>query len=137
MSIETALLGLLSTCIYVALTLLKLRLSTLFMDFVVFVSSLIVAISLTMIPLGGGFPLVLSVFLYINALWLYGVEVKEVSKRRIVNPSVSRVFVGLVLFLTATWASFSTIDTRLALIILLSSLILGTYRLKTLCSKKP
>lgn len=131
LSIVLLFLGLLATAIYVIATFLRIRLSTLFIDFVVFLASIIVAVAMTLNPHWSGFPIVFSIFLYINALWLYGVESRTVSMRRAsINPSISRVFIGLILYLIATWITFSTLDVRLGAIIALASLILGAYRMK-------
>ncbi|MEM1555222.1 MAG: hypothetical protein QXM54_01645 [Desulfurococcaceae archaeon] len=123
-------LGLFTTAIYIILTFLRIRLSTLFMDFAVFLSSILVAIAVTFNPVWNSLNIALSIFLYINALWLYGIENRVVPRKRtVINPSLPRVFVGLILYLVATWIIFSQLDVRLGIIAILLSIILGTHRM--------
>lgn len=121
------------TILYVVLTFTRLKFATVFTDFTVFTSSIILAILLSFIPIENVFTLSLSLFLYINSIWLYGVESREVSKRKYVfNPATTRVFIGLIVFIISSWLSISVIDARIALITILLSLILGAYKLKSL-----
>lgn len=121
-------LGLVATVIYIATTFTRLKLATVFRDFVAVISSIIAGIASTMLPTGE--EVALLVFLYIISLWFYGVERQEQSSRRFVDPASSRVFVGIATFIIATWICFSRIDLRLTLIIALSSLIFGAYKLR-------
>ena len=76
--------------------------------------------------------LFLVVFFYIASLWFYGVEGQGQPSKRLVNPALSRIFVGMAMFVIATWITFSKIDFRLALIIILSSILLGAYKLRAI-----
>lgn len=125
-------LGVTSTIVYAAMSFTRLKLATAFRDFTAIIASLIAGVSSTMLPTGED-PLILFliVFFYITSLWFYGVERQGQVSKRLVNPASSRILVGVIAFIIATWIVFSKIDSRLALIIILSSLLLGAYRLRT------
>lgn len=123
------LIGIFATLVYVTLTFVKLRISSLFLDFTVFLSSIVLAIFSSFFVVEQALALSLSIFLYINSIWLYGVESRDVlTKRYVFNPSISRIFIGTILFIIATWLSFSPLDARLAVIIILISIMLSIYR---------
>ncbi|AFL66158.1 hypothetical protein [Desulfurococcus amylolyticus] len=126
-------LGVISTIVYTAMSFTRLKLATAFRDFTAIITSLIAGVSSTMLPTGeDSLILFLTVFFYITSLWFYGVERQGQVSKRLVNPASSRILVGVIAFVIATWIVFSKIDSRLALIIILSSLLLGAYRLRTI-----
>lgn len=48
------------------------------------------------------------------------------------TPSAPRILVGLLFFIIATWIAFSGIDLRIALILLLVSILLAAYKVRML-----
>lgn len=130
------LLGICATVTYVALTFIRLRVSNLFLDFTVFLSSIIIATLSNFFATEQVLSLSLSIFLYINSVWLYGVESREVlTKRYVFNPSISRVFIGTILFIIALWLSFSQVDIRVAIITILISIILSVHKAREISKK--
>jgi len=124
--------GAVATIVFVILTFLKVKAATGFRDFSVFIVSIMVAIALTFVAASEeSVSLAVGVFLYINALWFYGVgSIKQSERKAFFAPSAPRVFIGLLFFNIASWVTFSGIDLRIALIILLVSILLATYRIR-------
>jgi hypothetical protein len=128
--------GLTATILFVPLTFLRIRLATSFRDFAVFIASIIAAVASTFVQTGGereSIGLAAGIFLYFNALWFYGVEsAQQPSRKSFFTPSAPRIFIGLLLFVIASWLTFSGVDSRIALIIILASILLATYKVRTL-----
>jgi len=126
--------GLIATILFVPLTFMRIRLATSFRDFAVFITSIIAAVASTLVVTGGeGIVLATVIFSYSNALWFYGVEnSQQPSRKSFFTPSASRVFRGLFFFVIGSWLTFSRVDSRIALIIILASILLATYKVRTL-----
>jgi hypothetical protein len=126
--------GLIATILFVPLTFLRIKLATSFRDFAVFIASIIAAVASTLVVTGGeSIGLAAGIFLYFNALWFYGVEnAQQPSRKSFFTPNAPRVFIGLLLFVIASWLTFSGVDSRIALIIILASILLATYKVRTL-----
>jgi len=126
--------GLIATILFVPLTFLRIKLATSFRDFAVFIASIIAAVASTLVVTGGeSVGLAAGIFSYFNALWFYGVEnAQQPSRKSFFTPSAPRVFIGLLLFVIASWLTFSGVDSRIALIIILASILLATYKVRTL-----
>jgi lysylphosphatidylglycerol synthetase-like protein (DUF2156 family) len=112
------------------LTFKHVKVSTSFRDFTVFVASLIVAVATTLTPPLNEVPsLPWITALYVNGVWYYGTEPKTTSKKIFAtNPAVTRVFLGLVLLVIASWLSMSGYNVGVALIIVLIYTLLGAYK---------
>jgi hypothetical protein len=126
--------GLIATILFVPLTFLRIKLATSFRDFAVFIASIIAAVASTLVVTGGeGIGLAAGIFLYFNGLWFYGVEnAQQPSRKSFFTPNAPRIFIGLLLFVIASWLTFSGVDSRIALIIILASILLATYKVRTL-----
>ena len=114
----------------VILTLIRIRGSTDFRDFVVFIISIMVAIGITQIPLVNEDPLLPWItVLYINGVWWYGVEQASISRRIFtINPSTTRVFIGVILQIIASWIGLSRFNISLTTIMVLAYILLGVYK---------
>jgi lysylphosphatidylglycerol synthetase-like protein (DUF2156 family) len=112
------------------LTFKHVKVSTSFRDFTVFVISLIIAVATTLTPpLNELSSLPWVIILYVNGVWYYGAEPKTTSKKVFAtNPAVTRVFLGLVLLVIASWLSMSSYNVGIALIIILIYALLGAYK---------
>jgi len=112
------------------LTFKHVKVSTSFRDFTVFVISLIIAVATTLTPpLNELSSLPWVIILYVNGVWYYGTEPKATSKKVFAtNPAVTRVFLGLVLLVIASWLSMSSYNVSIALIIILIYALLGAYK---------
>lgn len=119
-----------TTLLAAFLTFRHVRISTTFRDFTVFVVSLICAIAVALAPALGEVPLLpWIIILYVNGMWLYGAEPRASSKKAfVVSPAVTRVFLGLLLLMTASWLSMSGYNAGIALIIILIYVLLGAYK---------
>lgn len=137
MSEYLVLTGLAATMLFAILTFLRINIATSFRDFAVFIASIILAIASTLAVTGGeGVTLAAGIFLYVNAVWFYGVgNAQQSARKAFFAPSAPRVFIGLLFFIIATWIAFSGIDLRITLIILLVSILLAAYKVRMLEKK--
>ncbi|MEM4047838.1 MAG: hypothetical protein QW750_00960, partial [Zestosphaera sp.] len=69
------------------------------------------------------------IILYVNGVWFYGAEPKTPPKKIFTtSPAVTRVFLGLLLLVIASWLSVSSYNMGIALIIILVYLLLSAYK---------
>ncbi|MEM1604027.1 MAG: hypothetical protein QXL29_05030 [Zestosphaera sp.] len=119
-----------ATLLIAFLTFKHVKISTSFRDFTILVVSLICAIAVTMTPPLNEVPLLpWIIILYVNGVWFYGAEPKTPPKKIFTtSPAVTRVFLGLLLLVIASWLSMSGYNLGIALIIILIYALLGAYK---------
>lgn len=126
--------GLASTVLFVILSFTRIKIATGFRDFAVFIASIILAIASTLVITGEESVVsAVGIFLYVNAVWFYGIgNAQQPVRKAFFTPSAPRILVGLLFFIIATWIAFSGIDLRIALILLLVSILLAAYKVRML-----